>query len=322
MTRVTEQEKTISRQRLMQILQRCKPDMETAPTEGSDAPLFDWACPHHFEPVEWLMMKNLGKKVATYIEKSLSLVCLHEPKVSFKNVVQQFASVLADNALRQENPQYFMPLQISAKVPDGYINFQFDAAATLISQMLRDTESTLDPNGQLSTLEESILQDGAMMIADAIILAMKEHGEITVKHTDRLVKGDWPLAARQLQDLCGFSFELAYPKQTVEITVLFVAEAIEPAVGIRRTQRTLNPAEVSRQIAHQLSDVPVDVIARLCISSIRMEDLMRLETGDILVLDKKINEPSDVLFNSRICFQAWPVACEGKQAMLMAQTKK
>jgi len=322
MTRATEQEKGVSRQRLMQILSRRMPDAETAPVEGSNAPLYDWTCPHHFEPVEWLMMKNLGKKIATYIEKSLSLVCLHEPKVSFKNVVQEFASVLADNALRQEKLQYFMPLQASAKVPDGYVNFQFEAATTLISQMLRDTESNVGANGQLSTLEESILQDGAMVIADAIIMALEEHGEITVKHADRIVKGDWPLAARQLQDLCGFSFVLAYPKQTVEITVLFVAEAIDPAVGIRRTQRTLNPAELSRLIVRQLNDVPVDVTARLCVSSIRMEDLMRLETGDILVLDKKINEPLDVLFNRRICFQAWPVVCEGKQALLMTQTKK
>jgi flagellar motor switch/type III secretory pathway protein FliN len=322
MNRATEQEKNISRQRLMQIFSRRKPEQEASPVEGSDAPLYDWTCPHHFEPVEWLMMKNLGKKIATYIEKSLSLVCLDEPKVSFKSVVQEFASVLADKALRQEKPQYFMPLQVSAKDSDGYVNFQFEAATVLIAQMLRDTESAVGPNGQLSTLEESILQDGAMVISDAIILALEEHGEIKVKHADRLVKGDWPLAARQLQDLCGFCFTLAYPKQAVDITVLFVAEAIDPAVGIRRTQRTLNSTELSRMIVRQLYDVPVDVTARLCVSSIRMEDLMRLENGDVLVLDKKINEPVEVLFNRRVCFQAWPVACEGKQAMLMIQTKK
>lgn len=322
MTRATEQEKGISRQRLMQMLSRRRSEAEPGPAAGADAPLYDWTCPHHYEPTAWLMMKNLGKKIATYIEKSLSLVCLDEPKVSFDAVVQEFANVLADKALRQEKPQYFMPLQVASKTPDGYVNFQFEAAAALISQMLRDTESPVAPNGQFSTLEESILQDCAMMVSDAVILALQEHADLTVQHGDRLIKSDWPLSAHQLQDLCGFRFKLAYPKQTVEISILFVAEAIDPAVGIRRTQRTLNAAELSRLIVRQLYDVPVDITARLCVSSIRIEDLMRLESGDVLALNKKIDEPADVLLNDRICFQAWPVQCEGKQALRIASGKK
>ena len=322
MTRANEQQKGISRQRLMQMLSRRRTDAEATSAEAANAPLYDWRRPHHYEPTAWLMMKNLGKKLAAYIEKSLSLVSMDEPKVTFESIVQEFANALADNALRQEKPQYFMPLQAAAKSPDGFLNFQVEAAGVLVAQTLRDTDSPVAAGGQLSTLEESILQDTAMVIADAVILAMQEHGGIAVRHSDRIVKGDWPLSARQFEDLCGFRFSLAYPKQTVEITLLFVAEAIDSAVGIHRTFRTLNAAELSRQIVRQLYDVPVEIVSQLCVSSIRMEDLMRLEKGDVLNLNKKIDEPINVLLNDRICFQAWPVQCEAKQALRIAANKK
>lgn len=322
MSRAVEHEKGISRQRLMQMLGRRRPEPIDVNTKGAQAPLFDWRCPHRYEPMAWLLMKNLGKKIAAYIEKSLSLVSLNEPKVVFKRIVQEFANVLADNAMRQEKAQYFMPLQVGAKTSDGFINFQFEAATVLVSQLLRDPESAVASSGQLSTLEESILQDGAIVIADAVILALQEHGDLSVQHADRLVKGDWPLPVHQLQDLCGFCFTITYPKQTVDITLLFVGESLDPAVGIKRTQKALNQAELSRLIVRQLYNVPVDITAQLCVTSVRMDDLMQLEAGDVLVLNKKIDEPADVYLNERVCFQAWPVQCEGKQALKIASNKK
>lgn len=323
MSRMALSEKTISRQRLQQMLNRRRPEPDKGPSEGADAPLFDWTCPHHFGPQEWFLMKNLGKKIAAYIEKAMGFICLEEPKVTLKKISQQFAYVLAEQSLRQEKTQYFLPLQAQAKVPDGFLNIQSDTAAVLVAQLLRDSDAQIGQNGQLSTLEESILQDGVLVITDAFISAMLEYGETTIKRSDRLVRSDWPLDARQMQDLVGFVFDIAFPKQTVEITILFLAEAMDPAIGIApRVQKTINSVELSKLIVRQLSDVPVEVTAQLCTSTIRMEDLMRLEQGDVLVLGKKTDEPAEVLLNNKLSFQAWPANCEGKLGLVIAQVKK
>ncbi len=323
MSRPSLADKSISRQRLLQMLARRRPEPQDGLADGADAPLFDWTCPHHFGPQEWLLMKNLGKKIAAYMEKAMELVCLEEPKVTLKKVVQEFASVMAERTLRQEATQYFLPLQVQAKGPDGFVNVQIEAATVLVGQLLRDNEAVIGQNGELSVLEETILQDGILILADAIIQAIQEYGEITVKRSDRLVRGDWPLDARQLQDLVGFSFAVAFPKKTVEIVVQMQAESLDPAVGIMpRIHKAINPVELSKMIIRQLSDVPVEVTAQLCTSSIRMEDLMHLEAGDVLVLGKKTEEPADVLLNNRLCFQAWPAVCEGKQALVIANIKK
>ncbi|MGH2272614.1 FliM/FliN family flagellar motor switch protein [Anaerohalosphaeraceae bacterium U12dextr] len=323
MSRPSIADKSISRQRLLQMLSRRRPEPQDGPSDGADAPLFDWTCPHHFGPQEWLLMKNLGKKIAAYMEKAMELVCLEEPKVTLNKVVQEFASVMAERTLRQEATQYFLPLQVQAKGPDGFVNVQIEAATVLVGQLLRDNEAVIGQNGELSVLEETILQDGILILADAIIQAIQEYGEITVKRSDRLVRGDWPLDARQLEDLVGFSFDVAFPKKTVEIVVQMQAESLDPAVGIMpRIHKAVNPAELSKMIIRQLSDVPVEVTAQLCTGSVRMEELMHLEVGDVLVLGKKIQEPADVLLNNRLCFQAWPAACEGKQALVIANIKK
>jgi flagellar motor switch/type III secretory pathway protein FliN len=323
MSRPSIPDKSISRQRLMQMLSRRRSEPQAGVSEGADAPLFDWTCPHHFGPQEWLLMKNLGKKIAAYMEKAMGLVCLEEPKVILKKVVQEFASVMSEQALRQETTQYFLPLQVQSKGPDGFVNVQAETATVLVGQLLRDNEAVIGQNGELSVLEETILQDGVLIVADAIIQAIQEYGEITVKRSDRLIRSDWPLDARQLQDLVGFSFDVVFPGKTVVISVQLQAEALDPAVGITpRVHKTINTAELSKMIVRQLSDVPVEVTARLCTSSIRMEDLMHLEAGDVLVLGKKIEEPADVLLNNRLCFQAWPAECEGKQALVIANIKK
>jgi len=323
MSRPAIQDKNISRQRLMQMLIRRRSETQASVSEGTDAPLFDWTCPHHFGPQEWLLMKNLGKKIAAYMEKAMELVCLEEPKVILKKAVQEFASVMAEQALRQETTQYFLPLQAQSKGPDGFVNVQAETATVLVGQLLRDNEAVIGQNGELSVLEETILQDSVLIIADAIIQAVQEYGEITVKRSDRLIRSDWPLDARHMQDLVGFSFDIVFPKKTVEINIQLQAEALDPAVGITpRVHKAINTVELSKMIIRQLSDVPVEVTAQLCTSSIRMEDLMHLEPGDVLVLGKKTEEPAEVLLNNRLCFQAWPAGCDGKLALVIAQIKK
>jgi flagellar motor switch/type III secretory pathway protein FliN len=316
-------DRAISRQRLMQMLNRRNSEASDAAVGASDAPLFDWTCPHHFDSQGWPLMHNLGKRIALSIETVLGPMCLEPPKVTLKKVVQDFAYILANRAESQEKPQYFMPFSVQNKRPEGFLGIQSEAAGVLIAQMLRDPESSLGQNGFLSSLEESILQDAATGLVDVVITELQESGQITLKRADQIVRGDWPLEVKQLQDLCGFAFTVAFPKKSIEITVMAVGEIMDLAMGIAvRTQKPLTPAELSKKISRQLHDVPVEVTARLCMSSIRIEDLVTLEPGDVLVIDKKTTEPIETLLNGRLCFHAWPAVCEGKLSLVVSQFKK
>ena len=233
------------------------------------------------------------------------------------------AYVMVNRTLAQDKPQYFMPFSVQNKRPEGYLNIQIEAAIVLIAQLLRDPEASVGMNGTLSSVEESILQDASTIITDTMVAVLQENGQTALKRADRIVSGEWPLEARHLQDLCGFSFEIAFPQKTVEITIMAVGEILDAALGIvPRVQKPLSPAELSKKISRQLHEAPVTVTAQLCISSIRVEDLVTLEVGDVLVIDKKTTEPIETLLNGRLCFHAWPAICEGRLSLVVANVKK
>jgi flagellar motor switch/type III secretory pathway protein FliN len=316
-------DRTISRQRLTQMLGRRQSAALNGNAAGSDAPLLDWTCPHHFDSQGWEQMKELGSHIASSIEAALGSMCQEAPKVTFKKVVQDYASVAAGRVTSAEKPQYFMPFLSQAKRPEGFLCVQLEAAGVLIAQVLRDPEVSVGQSGSFSSLEESILQDAMTGLVDAVLAALSTGGQTAFKRADHIVCGDWPLDARQMQDLCGFAFAVAFARQTIEIHMMAAAEILDASLGITsRIQKPLNAAEQSKKIVRLLENVKVRITAQLSMSSIRVEDLVTMDPGDVLVTDKHTTEPLDILVNELFCFRAWPALCEGKFSLVVAPVKK
>jgi flagellar motor switch/type III secretory pathway protein FliN len=316
-------DRTISRQRLTQMLGRRLSAASDEKAAVSDAPLLDWTCPHHFDAQGWVRMKELGGQMASLIEAALGPMCLEAPKVTLKKVVQDYAHVAAGRTASVEKPQYFLPFLSQAKRPEGFLCVQLETAGVLIAQVLRDPEASAGQSGTFSPLEESILQDAMSGLVDAVIAALQAGGQAALKRADRIVRGDWPLEARQMQDLCGFAFTVAFAKQTLEIHMLAAAEILDASLGITsRIQKPLNPAEQSKKIIRLLHDIPIKITAQLSKFSIRVEDLVTMDPGDVLITDTRTTEPLDVLVNGLFCFRAWPALCEGKFSLVVAPVKK
>ena len=62
----------------------------------------------------------------------------------------------------------------------------------------------------------------------------------------------------------------------------------------------------------------IDVTARVGSASMRLSDIMNLCVGDVLLLEKKTDEPIDVLLNNRTCFRGYPSTSSGKYAVVIA----
>jgi flagellar motor switch/type III secretory pathway protein FliN len=316
-------DRNISRQRLMQMLGRRQTAACDTKAAASDAPLLDWTCPHHFDSQGWVRMKELGDQIASSIETALGPMCQESPKVTLKKVVQDYACKAAERAETGDKPQYFLPFLSQAKRAEGFLCVPLEAAGVLIAQVLRDPEASAGQSGSFSSLEESILQDAMAGLLDVVTAALQAGGQASLKRADRIVVGQWPLDARDMQDLCGFSFTVAFAKQSIEIHMMAAAEILDAALQITfRTQKPMTPAEQSKKIIRLLHDVPVRITAQLSMSSIRVEDLVTMDPGDVLVTDKRTNEPLDILVNGLFCFRAWPALCEGKFSLVVAPVKK
>ena len=52
-----------------------------------------------------------------------------------------------------------------------------------------------------------------------------------------------------------------------------------------------------------------------------LEELMGLSAGDVLVLNKKTNEPVEVLLNGESCLKAWPAQTQNRWAIVVVQDR-
>ena len=64
----------------------------------------------------------------------------------------------------------------------------------------------------------------------------------------------------------------------------------------------------------------MEVSARLSSAMITLNDVMTIRKGDVIVLDRKVDTPVDVLVNGQICFQAWPAQHAGRSAIVVAES--
>ena len=50
-----------------------------------------------------------------------------------------------------------------------------------------------------------------------------------------------------------------------------------------------------------------------------LEEIISLEVGDILLLDKKVNESIELVISGQTAFRGWPAKSAGKHAVLITE---
>jgi len=93
-------------------------------------------------------------------------------------------------------------------------------------------------------------------------------------------------------------------------------DSLEGLAGAATGKAAPASAEAIRKalMAH-LEQAPVTVRIRLGQSRVTISELMKLEAGDVLLLDKSVDQPAEVLVKDRLIMSGFPAACEGQYAL-------
>jgi len=320
MTNLLE-EKSLTRDRLKQLIASARKHVTQEQT-FDDAAEYNWEEPHHFNPDQILAMEALGKKIESQIAKTFSALCQGEFNVTISSITEHFASRLAGAVRTEQQNHYFLLFSSAGDEQYGYLDVSLPTALILIGQMLRDTDSSADDNKEFSQLEETILLDITSAIVDSVDAVFIEQGGPSIQKSSALTRGDWPLKIENLEDLCCLDFSVDYPDGNFKFTFTILSDILEPLLGMKpKADSHYSTEEIRRMIIQNMYDVPIEVTAQLYSSSISLSDMMSLSASDILLLEKKIEEPLDVLFNKSPCLKAYPAASHGKNAVVIAPQK-
>ncbi|HOM60738.1 MAG TPA: FliM/FliN family flagellar motor C-terminal domain-containing protein [Anaerohalosphaeraceae bacterium] len=307
---------SLTREKLQRLVERARQTEAMQPEP--EAKEFDWTCPHRFGAEARSHLEALGNRMALSVQKGLNEHSNGSIESSLKAVREHFAYRLAQTvSVGQEGP-YVIGLRDESKQCIGCLLFTFENARFLVAQMLNDPEAAVGQNGTFSALEESILMDTSAVLTGFLSDVLEEQLQLKIQPNGQLVRGDWVMRSRILEDLCEWTFGIQYSVQQVEFSIVLESALLDAYAGVSMPA-AVPPSQCSARILERLRQVPVSVCATLDTAVVGLGDLAQVEAGDVLLFGQKIRRPLQVLLNGRPCFYAYPAQQQGKLALVIAE---
>lgn len=308
---------SLNREKLQRLMARVQQSGCRPP--AVEAREFDWTCPHRFGAEALSLLEGLGRRMALAVQRSLNDQFSQAIEAEVKDFREHCAYRIAQATCQGPEGPYVAGLRDESKQCIGCLVFSFENACFLVAQMLNDPEAAVGQEGQFSALEESILMDISSILTVPLDDILQEQIRLSVRPMDQVVRGDWVMRARMLEDLCEFVFGVRFGERDITFSVILESTLLDLYVGIKIRPAT-SSALSSVRILDRLRRAPVSVCANVSTEMISLEDLARLEAGDVIVLSQKISSPVQVLLNGRRCFHAYPAERKGKVALVITES--
>jgi flagellar motor switch protein FliM len=305
----------LSREKIQQLLATVgsEPNEDKAQIEAVE---YDWQQPHYFNSEQLSKLDEFTKEAAKEMAEKFAKFCNNDFDVAIISTTEHFAAELRSQD--QGRQAYYLTFGSNPDRQYGLICIPAQTAFIWATQLLGDSESNEDSQRELSQLEESLLLD----ISSALIEAFFSHGEnCDVKAGQSLDKKSLPLELQDTDALCKIAFQVRKTDQEngSDAYILILCSELEPFVGkTSKAADTTSAADSSKAILEHIQPIQVSIRALLASTVLTFEQVVNLRPGDILLLDKRIDEPLELLIDGRTVFRGWPAKSDGRHAVVIA----
>ncbi len=286
-------------------------------TTGIEATEYNWNKPHCFDRKQFNKLDNFTKKVAKAMTVKFVDFCHSEFDVTVVSTKQHFATKLVDQAMESRQDDYYLAFGTDQDHPCGLISIPIKTAFIWATQLLGDPESEENSGRDLSQLEESLLLD----LLSALIEAFSQNiGDF--QPAKNIVRGLFPLELKGTEELCKITLDVKKKNQESgsEAYILVLCSKLESVVGkAAETVGGFSAEDTSKAILGHIQQMPVCITAQLASTVLTLEEIMSLEVGDILLLDKKVNESIELVVSGQTAFRGRPAKSAGKHAVLITE---
>jgi flagellar motor switch protein FliM len=297
-------------------------------TDGSknmDVPPYDWYQPHCFNTQQMKKLSAFGAKLATSLAAKFGALCQKCSEVSISSISEHFSSqFIGQDHTDQDNKEkgpvnYYLPFSAGTDEPCGFISVPPQTALIWTTQLLGDTESKENTTRPLSDLEVSLLFDMAKLIVDAISATAEK---INFRNTTTAVMDHLPLQLKGTEEFCKITFKTKKQntENTSEAHILILCDKLIPLVtDSAQTAGKFSDKEITRAMQNHIEKIAIPITVQLATVAVTLEEALNLSPGDILVLDKKIDEPVHLLVNGRAIFKGRCAKSAGNYAIAITE---
>ena len=288
---------------------------------------YNWNQPHCFDTGQLKKIKVFSEKIAALLTSKFDEFFNNNFKITTTSTTQHFASDFLSAEDPQQQSLYYLPMAYEQDQPCGVIAIPAKTALAWTAQLLGEENAPEDENKELSELEESLLIDIAIMFATAFSEAYDDENP---RHGENLEKAVVPFELNGHEQLCKINFSIKKNQDTSEsddetknaseVHFLFFCDKLEPIVQQNiRAEKQFSPQETSNKILEHLQHTPVTITAELGSVTLTFEELMELQVNDILLIDRKVDEPVELLIEGKSLFMGSPAKSAGKYAVAITQ---
>jgi len=295
-----------------------------AATQSSDIECdeYNWNRPHPFSTAQLKRLNDFERRVAQIIGKKFGKICNTDISVKVTSSTQHFAEEILTRAFTGEKDDYFLVFGTDNQHTFGFVNIPLDTAVIWVTQLLGETESKKQDN-DLSELEESLLFDLASCIIKAVSIAVPK---CHYQPDEKMARARVPVELEGTEEICdiGLGFEKINPENNEntqnlgEARILIFCDKLEPVIGKSdHGHNKISSQDISKAIIESLKQMSILVSAQISSPVLNFEQLMDLQVGDILLCDKRIDEPIEVNVCGRTVLSGCPARSGGKYAVVV-----
>ncbi len=306
--------RNLSREKMQQILSSIG-SQKADESEKIEAAEYDWHQPHCFSSSQLKELDNFTKKVAQAYANRFTQFYNSNFNVTITSTTQHFAAefTASDNA----QSDYYLTFGPDQDHLFGLVGIPSQTAIAWPTQLLGETKSTENSDRELSQLEQSLLFD---ITCRAVKALSDSYDNYDLNPGSEIVKGRMPIKLDGTEELCKITInvEKSDSKSPSEAYFLILCDKLEAVVGQNmRTKEDFSTKDIAKAILDHVYKVPVSVTAQLASIVLTFEEAMNLQVDDILLLDKKANEPVKLIVEGRAILRGRPAKSEGKYAVVI-----
>ncbi len=311
----------LSKEKIQQLLAAvgAKPTEDAEQIETTD---YNWHEPHCFNSEQLGRLESFTRKVA--LKAAEKLAGSHNSKfdVTVVSTTQHFADELLDQLSGNEQGDYYIPFGVNQERLSGLVGIPDQTAFIWATQLLGDSKPEEDSKKDLSQLEESLLLDLASGLVDAF---SSPYSTCEFRPAGSIIKGQWPLDLQGTDELCKISFEAkkADSEDSSGAYFLITCEKLLPIVTkAAQGAGDFSDEDISNAILEHLNEMRVSAMAQLASTVLTFEEMMNLQVDDILLLDRRIDEPVELIVDDLTICYGWPSKSSGQYALVITEDPK
>ncbi len=311
--------KSLSREKIQQLLMAIGSESKEDVAQV-DATQYNWQEPHYFNKEQFVKLDYFTDAVALGVAQKFAKLCRSEFNATISSTTQHYADEILSQLSDSEQMDYYLPFGADKEHLCGLVGMPEQTAFTWATRLLGDSESEKDPGSDLSPLEESLLLDLASALVEVFSGSDKA---LAFQPAQNIVRGQWPLDLGGTDEICKISFDVkdADSEKGSEAYFLILCSELTPVTGkTARDSGESSSEDDSKLILGHLQEIPVFITGQLASAVFSFEELMNLQADDILLLDKRIDQPVELIVDGRTVYYGRPVKSGGKYAVTITTT--